>query len=315
MKAQTCLDPEPGVDTAWRESLPRQAALRCLVLVGLWGWLFWPDLGRMWTTGLSDKEWAHTLVCPLAVALLVLRRRDVLAASATRGSAMGIVVVLLGLLAYGACTWPFTYGYLRDLAPTVVLAGVILVAAGWGVLKRCLPVLLLIVVSTPLGPRSYASLTLPIDRGTLALTTHLLDTLPDVSLQLVGESLTFTHAGSTGSIAAGEFHPGCSLLLVPLVIGLLVFFSRVRPWWQVLLVAIAAGPILLLCNILRLLIQAVLTIYLQPDPTARSPQYVSALIVIAAGYALFSLACRVAEGLLLEELPDEECPGEESTSS
>lgn len=314
MMSQTHTYPQQSVDTASCGCLARQAALRGLVLVGLWGCLFWPDLSRIWMTALHDKEWAHTLVCPLAVVLLLLRRGNELAVSSTRGSVMGIVVVLLGLLAYAASIWPLAYGYLRDLTPIVVLAGVILVAAGWRVLKRCLPVLLLIIISTPLSSRTYVNLTLPIDRETSRLMALCLGALPDLSFQIVGDSLTFTRAGSAGSIALGEFHPGCSMLLVPLVVGLVVVFSRVRPWWQVLIVSVATGPILLFCNFLRLLTHSVLTIYVQPDPTARSPQYVSALVLIAAGYACFSIACRFAERLLVEDLPEEDCLAEEQRS-
>jgi len=187
-----------------------------------------------------------------------------------------------------------------------VLAGVVLAVGGWRTLKRCLPMLLLVGLSIPVGQRIYARLIIAPETHTLSATRFVLDQLPGVEVELRGPDFHFTRGQQAGTIALGEPRRGATLAVAFLVIGVFVVFARIRPFWQVALMAMAAGPIVLLCNLLRLLSWGMVTIYGGADPTSAVPRGVAAVVSLAAAYALFALACGILSTLVIETEDDDD---------
>jgi len=287
---------------------PRVAILKFLVLLGLWVWLFWPELRDVCVMAPGNCDRAHALAIPVAILALVYRRRHHLRASLTTGSAWGVVLMLAGLGLYAASTWPFDFRYIQQLGMVPVLAGALLAVGGWRLVKRCLPMLLLVLLSIPIGPRIYARLIIAPETYTLAATRLVLDQLPKVKAELRGPDLYFRHGGRTGSIALGEPRRGASLLLASLVIGVFVVFAQVRPFWQVAVMAVLAGPVVMLGNALRVFTWGVVTIYGQAMPTSGAPRAVAAVVSLLAAYAIFGLMCAILSNLVIETEQDEDDP-------
>ena len=271
----------------------REALVKTAILVGLCVWAFWPRFMFVVSTALSNRDWAHALVAPVAVLLLVYRRRRQLAEGLTSGSSWGIVLLAAGFAVHAAAIWPVPFGYLQDISLVPVLAGAVLAAGGRHVLKRSGPMLLLIALSLPVGSRIYASLIIPVETGTLSATRLALDQLPGVEVTLVGPDLSYTRGQSSGAIALGEARRGASLLWASAFIGVFVVFARIRPFWQVILMALAAGPIVLFCNFLRAFTWGAATIYSQAPPLSSMPRNVSAVVSLLAAYGAFALCCTV----------------------
>ncbi len=274
-------------------SAARPAALKVLILTVLLAWAFWPELAYAAQLMLSSSDWTHGLVAPLALLLLVARRRRYLAQDLTRGSVWGVILLLLSFAVYAANIWPWAYGYFRHVAFVPAAGGVVLATCGWRVLKRCLPLLLILLLSIPVGPRYYAGLIIKPETYTLAAARVVLDRLPGVDVQLHGPDLDFATADATGTVATGEPRRGASMLLTYAVLGVFVVFARVRPSWQALLMALAAVPIVLLCNLLRLLCWGVISIYAQPDPVSPVPRAIAAAVSLVLAYLFFAAACGV----------------------
>jgi len=274
----------PGV-SGW------EALVKTAVLVGLCIWAFWPRLMFVVSTALSNRDWAHALVAPVAVLLLVYRRRRQLAEGLTSGSFWGMVLLAAGFAVHAAAIWPVPFGYLQDISLVPVLAGAVLAAGGRHVLKRSGPMLLLIALSLPVGSRIYASLIIPVETRTLSAARLALDELPGVQVALVGPDLSYTRGEASGTIALGEARRGASLLWASVFIGVFVVFARIRPFWQVALMAIAAGPIVLFCNFLRAFTWGVATIYGHAPPLSSMPRNVSAVVSLLAAYGAFALCC------------------------
>ncbi|MEW6252207.1 MAG: archaeosortase/exosortase family protein [Planctomycetota bacterium] len=276
----------------------RIVAARVAILLVVLGWAFRPEVRGFFKTWTTASDWAHGLVLPLAIFLLVLRRWAALAAAVRRGSIWGIVLLLAALLVYGLCYWPFTFAYPRELALTVAAAGVILATCGWRVLKLCVPMLLLLLLSTPIGSRMYASLIIRPETATLALTHRTLDALPSVDVTLTGPDLDFRRGGARGTVALGESRRGAALLITYVFIGVFVAFARIRPAWQIVALAVAAVPVALFCNLLRLIGRGLITIYVEPDPLASWPRSVAAAGSLLLAYLLFAGGARFLSGLV-----------------
>lgn len=281
----------------------RRALVQGLVLLVLAGAVFWRDLLHFTEMATTIVDWSHGLVFPIAALVLLYRRREVLAAERSSGSIWGLVLILLGLAVYAGTTWPITVGYLHDMQIVTVVAGIVLAVGGWRVLTRCIPMLLLLGLSIPIGQSMYATVSIKPETITLAAARFVLNLLPSVSVQLSGPDLIYTHGGEVGGIALGLPHRGASLLLAYVGIGVFVTFARIRPLGRVLLLAVAAGPVALLCNLMRLVFIGVTTIYTGASPLSHIPRNVGAAASLLLAYLLF--VCGAGFLSLLEGEGDE----------
>lgn len=282
----------------------RRALVQGFVLLALAGAVFWRDLLYFAGMATTIVDWSHSLVFPIAALGLLYRRRHVLAAERSQGSVWGLMLILFGLAVYAVTAWPITVGYLHDLQIVTVAAGIALAVGGWRVLKRCIPTLLLLALSIPLGQSMYATLSIRPETITLAAARFVLNMLPSVSVQLSGPDLIYTQGGEVGGIALGLPHRGASLLLAYVGIGVFVTFARIRPFGHVALLAIAAGPVALLCNLIRLVMIGVTTIYTGASPLSHLPRNVGAASSLLLAYLLF--VCGAGFFSLLEGEGDEE---------
>jgi hypothetical protein len=268
----------------------RRALVQLAVLLVLWAWAFRPQLAQFAERGLEDSNWAHLLAAPLVILILAARRRAWLAQCEWKGSAWGLVGVLGGVLVYAASIWPVEFGYTADLALVPVLGGLVLAAAGAGVLRRCLPMLLVVLLSIPIGQRAYAALIIRPETYTLATARFVLDQLPGVKVTLDGPDLHFARPGQAGVIALGESNRGVALVASCTVIGVCVTFCRIRPVWQIVALAAAAGPIVLTCNLMRLMTWGLMTVYGGALPDSSAPRAVAAVVALLLAWVAFGTA-------------------------
>ena len=290
-----------------RDRTARTALAQLLLLAILVSLVFRIELRICVLTSLAEAEWAHALVAPLLVALLAWRRRAYLAAQLTAGSVWGLALILGGVAFCGVNIWPLRFGYLCEVALVPVLAGAVLAVCGWRVLRLCGPMLLVLLLSIPVGARQYASLTLRVETHTLAAASWVLDQLPGATVVQRGPDLDFVAGGRTGTVALGEPRRGAALLPTYVVLGVLVVFARVRATWQVAVLAVLAAPIALACNLIRLLSWGTVSIYGDFDPTSPWPRLIAAGVSLVLAYALFALACLMLDRIFVDE---EELEGE-----
>ncbi len=275
--------------------------IRLIILLGLALWLFWPQIAAMALASSTSSEKAHALVVPAAILALIYCRREVMAEKPMNSSGWGILFLLAGIGLYAVTTWPFDYGYVRDLAMLPVLAGVILVACGWRILKLSLPLLLLVALAIPVGSRLYASLVIRPETITISTTAKLLDLLPSVQAWVKGTDLFFSAKDSSGIVALGETNRGSRLLLTFAVIGAFVTFSRIRSHWRLIGVVVASVPIVFFGNFLRFLSWAIIDIYAKVRPTSAVPRNLSAIFAILVVYGLFAFVCEFSFGFFDED--------------
>lgn len=282
----------------------RGAVAKSVILLGLWAWFFWPELRGIFGGAPANSDWVHVLVTPFAILLLLYLRREYLAERLTRGSVWGVVLIIAGLGSYALTTWPFDFAYVQHLSMVPVLAGVVLTAGGWGVFKHCLPMVLLVLLSIPIGQRIYARIVIEPGTYTLSATRVTLDQLPGVQVRLDGSDFTFTRNQTTGTIALGEPRRGFTLLLSYATIGVFVVFARVRPFWQLVVMGVALVPVALFCNWLRLFTWGIATIYGGAAPVSAVPRATAAIVSLFAAYLIFALMCAVLGALGLERQPE-----------
>ena len=294
----------PPIAQRLPESAPSRGVIvaQLVVLLGLCAAVFFPQIPKI-VGGVDDSESSHALAVPVVIAVLCFFRWDALRQARSRGSAWGALIVLAALFLYAVATWPFNFEYPRRVAVVVAVAGILLVVFGWGVLKLSLPMVLALLLAIPIGMRIYAFLIIRPETITLSAVQATLDLLPGVFVDLEGPDLSYFGSQGSGTIALGEPMRGAQLFLSSLLIGVLVIFARIRPWWQLTLLGAATIPIVLACNYFRLVLWGLITIFGGTHPASAAPRTVASLTSLLLAYALFVLAA-VITSKIVEERAD-----------
>ena len=264
-------------------------------------WAFWPELTGMVSGTLNSSEKVHLLTVPVMAGLLIYLRRDALRMNLTSGSFAGIIIIIFGFFVYAFATWPFNYGYVRDVAIIPVLGGIILASCGWRVFRLSLPILLLMLLAIPIPSRIYAAIIIRFETVTIEACARILSFLPGTDVFVKGVDIVFSSAKNNGMVAMGESNRGARLLSAFGVLGTFIVFSEIRPWRRIFIVSILALPIVFLCNFLRLLFWAILGIYAQLSVISKLPRTVSFIFSILVLYGLFALVCVFKLNLFVED--------------
>lgn len=272
-------------------------ALRFGVVLALWFWAFWPEVSRAAEHAASDSNWSHAWAAPVLAGALCMRRRVELRRSLTRGSWVGLLALLLSIGAFASAIWPLGFGYLADVGAVMTLAAALWTVGGRRFFKRCSPVILILLLSFPIGQRMYASLIIRPETYTMAASRAVLDAIPEVEVTLDGPDMHFVRGKRTGTIALGASNRGAALLVTYAVVGVFVTFSRIRPLWALAFMALAAGPVLLAANLLRMLTWGVVTIYTAAGPVSPVPRVVASIVSLLSAWAVFLVIAGVLDRL------------------
>ncbi len=277
------------------------AIWRLVILLALCLWVFRGQWAYMARTVRGSSETAHSVLMPIAVALLVYLRRKQLASSLGAGSVWGIALILLGLVMHALAYWPFPYGYAHYVAIVPVVSGIVLLCCGRRTLRVCLPMILMLWLAFPIGSRIHASLALRPNVYTLRATGAALDMLPGVSASVDGSDLLFAHNDHNGVAGLGEANRGARLIFVYAAIGLFVVFSRIRSLGRLIVMSVLALPLLLFCNLVRFLLWAIVTVYGGFGPVSELPRDISTVLSLVFAYGLFAALCAIRLDLFVEE--------------
>jgi len=290
-------------------------ALRFGVVLALWFWAFWPEVSRAAGHAASDSNWSHAWAAPILAGALCIRRRVELHRSLTRGSWVGLLALLASVGVFASAIWPLGFGYLADVGAVMTLAAALWAVGGRRFFKRCSPVILILLLSFPIGQRMYAGLIIRPETYTMTASRAVLDAIPGVEVTLDGPDLHFVRGERTGTIALGASNRGAALLVTYAVVGVFVAFSHIRPLWELALMAMAAGPVLLAANLLRMLTWGVVTIYTAAGPVSPVPRVVASIVSLLFAWALFLVIAGVLDrldSLRTAARPDAACSESES---
>jgi len=275
------------------------------ILSALYVWVFWHNVSNMALSGFKSSESAHVLTVPIAILMLVYLRRSDWADCISPGSAWSVVLLILTLALCAVFIWPFSYGYAYNIASVLVLGSLVWITMGRRACKLSLPMLMLVMVAIPMGPRLYATLIIRPETYTIGATAKTLDLLPGVDTVVKGVDIFFSSLRNSGVVGLGESNRGARLLLAFATIGIFVTFSQARSFWRLLFVGITAGAVVLFCNFLRFMVWGLATIYLSVSPTSALPRNISAICSLFAVYAIFVLLCSAKVNLFIEEQEDQ----------
>jgi exosortase len=205
------------------------------------------DMARKWY---SDPRYSHGYLVPLFSAYLLWTRRDRAAWGAP--SLWGLALIAFGVGMCLAGRYLFFF-WLNQIALLPLVAGAVLMLAGWPALRWATPAIAFLAFMIPLPYRLQVSLAVPLQRIGTTASVYGLQTL---GLAPYADGNVIVLKGMR--LGVEEACSGLGMLVVFFAIATAFALISRRPWPDRVFAVLSAIPIAVLCNIIRITVTGVL---------------------------------------------------------
>lgn len=253
------------------------------VLLGGFGWAYWPTLVELVKAWNSQPDYSHGyFVVPLALCFLWARQDRF--PGATKGIAWAgsiVLVASVGMRAFGAC---FFMAAIDGWSIMLWVGGVVWLFWGRRVLWWSLPSIAFLCFMVPLPYRIERWLSLPLQRVATNLSCWVLQFLGQPAL---AEGNTI-HLGEHQL----EVAQACSGLRIFVGIVAVAFAYLIlvrRPWWERVVLLVSVVPIALVANATRIVGMGLLCQYVSGQAGKDFAHNGSGLVMIPFAAGLFAL--------------------------
>ena len=280
----------PGAGRApWR--LGAMIALPAAAL----GWSYLDNLGQLAATWEKDPNYSHGyLVVPIAL-LILWRRRPELASGGFAPNALGWAAVLAALALRAAAyerasAWTETF----TLIPAV--AGLVLAAGGWGLLRAAWPSIAFLIFMLPLPQALNNLMAAPLQTAAAMMSSSL---LRSTGLWVLRDGNVIVVGGEPLEVA--EACNGLSMLLsLAATIVTTIFLMRMPAWKQAVLL-LSIVPNALVSNVLRIAATAWCYHLYGAEIGSKYAHDIAGWLMMPTGLLLVLVELRVLSWLILED--------------
>ena len=235
--------------------------LPTLVLLIITAWSYWPTIADLLIAWRSDDNYSAGQLVPLVAVFLVWRERRLLRQHALVPCWWGgIALVLLAEMTR-------SYGYLsmrpafERYALVLAMAGLVLLVAGWQVVRRVVWILLFLFLMVPLPGVVHNLVSGPLQRLATTGSVFLLEAF-GVSVSQQGNVVMLN--GNT-PLAVAEACSGLRMLMAFIIVAAFIAYMVKRPRWQKAVLLVSSIPVAVVCNIIRIFATALLMVYVSVE--------------------------------------------------
>jgi len=231
-----------------------------LLLLAVTAWSYWPTVVKL-SHGWEADDYSAGQLVPFIVVFLIWRDRKVFGESPLVPCWVGGIILLL--LAEAARA----YGFLSGLASiercslVLMVAGLVLMVAGWRMFRRVLWILLFLFLMVPLPNRVHNLISGPLQTTATAGSVFLLEAF-GVMVSRQGNTMILngdTHLG------VAEACSGLRMLTAFIVVAAFIAYTVKRSRRQKAFLLLSSIPVALVCNVLRIVVTAVLMLYVSTE--------------------------------------------------
>ena len=264
----------------------RGAGSRVAILAGVSVallWSYWPVLVGM------AKEWdtnpnysVGKLVVPAALYLLWLERKA-LRKCQLRACWWGLAVLLIA-------EWARWYGLTRlfqsgeRYAFVLTIAGLVLLIAGRAVFKRTFWILVFLFLMVPLPGKIDNLISLHLQGVATAGAVHSLELL-GVSVMREGNVMVLN---GDISVAVEEACSGLRMLTAFVVVSAVLAYVVDRPRWHKCALVLSSVPVAIACNLIRLVITALLFLFTSGETAQRFFHDFAGLVMMPMAFGMMA---------------------------
>jgi exosortase len=243
-------------------TVPHWIALLSL-LVAL-GWAYQAVIRGLIREWQSDENYSVGQLVPFAALYLIWNDRQQLARYVMKPCwwGAGLIVLAQALRGYGLYDM---YESLERYSFILTIAGLVLLLCGWQIFRKVYLVILFLFLMVPLPGRVHNAISSPMQ--TLATNGAVM------MLELMG--IVVTQEGNvmvlndSVRVAVAEACSGLRMLTAFIVVSAVFAYVIKRPAWQKVLVLCSSIPIAIFCNLVRLVITALLFMWTSSEMADR----------------------------------------------
>jgi len=289
-------------------TLVKVGVLACLLVLLHFRQISW--LVRRW----SDPNWTHGYLIPLFSLYLLYSRRADLYAAPRRVCRPGLAVMLLFLLTcFLGILWIRNY-WISQLSMVGMLFGLVLYLGGPGVVRVTWLPIVFLVFAMPVPSNLYARMALPLQNLAASGAVLILRVL-GVDISSASSMLSLiSRSGVERKLTVAEACSGMRLLMAFLALGVAMAYLDDKPIWQRLILVLAAVPIAIFCNVIRVAITC-WTYYIDEEEFGQRFMHTfTGMLMLIPAFGLLWVLAWVLRHLVVEEA-EEEPPQAAGTSS
>ncbi len=222
-------------------------------------WLYWPTVARLVGQWRNDPNFSHGFFVPLFSAIVIWQERDRLARILPRPSWSGVAVLLagLGVLIVGRLGAEL---FLDRSSMLLVLAGIVILFVGWNLFRAVLFPWAFLLLMIPIPAIVFNQITFPLQ---LLASQVAAAVLPVLGVPVLREGNVINLPAMPLEVA--EACSGVRSLMSLLTLAIIYGFLLEKRLWVRCLLALAAVPITVFANDVRIVGTGLLVQYWDPQ--------------------------------------------------
>ena len=243
--------------TSGTSCVPGSSALACvtLALVVVTAWAYWSTVTDLLKEWRQNDDYSAGQLVPLVVLFLVWYERRRLRECPLRPCLSGGVILLV--LAQVGRTYGllFMFESAERYALVLTIAALVLMVAGWRLFRRVSWILLFLFLMVPFPGRIHNLISGPLQRIATAGSVFLMEAF---FLRVSRQGNVMTVNGQTLGVA--EACSGLRMLTAFVIVAAFIAYMIKRSRWQKGALLLSSIPVAVMCNILRIVVTAVLMV-------------------------------------------------------
>ncbi len=212
---------------------------------------------------------------------------------------------MAALAIYGASIWPLQVGYPKSLSIVIAIFGIVVLLAGFQVLRAAWFPLALLFFAVPWPERIYVAVTMPFRKLAAAVAGPLLSLIPGVETEVAGTVVYYAYQGQAGPpLDVERACSGMRMMMAFCTLGVAMAFLWERPLWHRVIMVLCCVPIAIFCNFVRVTSTGLFHIFGLDTLAEGTPHALLAVAMLPIAFGLFSLVSYILNHLFVDE-PDE----------
>lgn len=251
---------------SWTQAVSMRTWLGVAVLTAMLLLVYWGEVRRLADQWTNLPDWTHGWLIPVMSLYIIHANRHRLWRIVPRPNLFGAIIMICAALLY---LWSILhmFGYFRAVSILLMIAGVVLLVAGWRwALAMWFPISLLIF-AIPLPSVKYTEVTFPLRKMVTVFSTGALNLLPGVHAQAEATVIDYVRTLASGQVVSGKLNveeacSGMRLLMAFLAMGaIMAYLMREKPIWHRIVLLGLCVPIAIFCNFIRVTVTSLLQVY------------------------------------------------------
>ncbi len=275
---------------------------------GLLGFLFYALFRQeimVLVGGWSDANESHGILIPLFSLYFLYQRKEQLVEAKGKFSFLGLIV-LLGSLAVYSLAVLYNFGSPRPIMMIMALAGLVFMAGGWPIFKVVwLPVLfLLFAVEIP--STIYDRVTMQMRVWASVVSVDILNLIPGVQCDVIGVVIRGFYESAPGirepiELNVADACSGMRLLRIFVALGVAMAYLEKRSATQRIILLLSTIPIAIFCNIIRVLITAMIYVFGNPKYAVGIWHTLLGLLMLGLAFWLYGVIAWFMNNLFVDD--------------